>query len=193
MVEEWLVGSRQLRLRILKLPLQIADTCDLQHWGFLRLDRAFVQRQKVVLPDTICVGLQEFAAGSAGADHNPGRRGGEGRLNDWMGGERTYCVREEVVGLGQYGRTLTVLTCHGLSAEKESEYDDEEQELIESWTPKFRRWLFVSVVVFVGRWPISSITFEGICDTGKRSRKRKSSASVWATSSSAGKDGGLGV
>jgi hypothetical protein len=31
MVEEWLVGSRQLRLRILKLPLQIADACDLQH------------------------------------------------------------------------------------------------------------------------------------------------------------------
>jgi hypothetical protein len=67
------------------------------------------------------------------------RDGGEGRLNDWMGGERTYRVQEEVVGLGQYGRTLTVLTCHGLSAEKESEYDDEEQELIESWTPKFRR------------------------------------------------------
>jgi hypothetical protein len=56
-----------------------------------------------------------------------------------MGGERTYRVQEEVVGLGQYGRTLTVLTCPGLSAEKESAYDDEEQELIESWTPKFRR------------------------------------------------------
>jgi hypothetical protein len=60
-------------------------------------------------------------------------------LNDWMGGERTYRAREEVVGLGQYGRTLTVLTCAGLSAEKESEYDDEESKLIESWTPRFRR------------------------------------------------------
>jgi predicted transcriptional regulator len=67
------------------------------------------------------------------------RDGGDGRLNDWMGGERLYRVREDVLGLGQYGRTLTVLTCDGLSAEKESDYDNEEDELIESWTPKFRR------------------------------------------------------
>jgi hypothetical protein len=56
-----------------------------------------------------------------------------------MGGERIYQVHEAVVGLGQYGRTLTVLTCEGLSVDKESEYDDEEAKLIESWTPKFRR------------------------------------------------------
>jgi hypothetical protein len=56
-----------------------------------------------------------------------------------MGGERIYRVHEDVVGLGQYGRTLTVLTCDGLSAEKETEYDDEETKLIESWTPKFRK------------------------------------------------------
>ena len=67
------------------------------------------------------------------------RDSGDGRLNDWMGGERVYRVQEEVVGLGQYGRTLTVLICEGLSADKESEYDDEEAELIESWTQKFRR------------------------------------------------------
>jgi len=34
------------------------------------------------------------------------RDSGDGRLNDWMGGERVYRVREEVVGLGQYGRPL---------------------------------------------------------------------------------------
>lgn len=67
------------------------------------------------------------------------RDGGDGRLNDWMGGERIYRVREDVLGLGQYGRTLTVLTCDGLSTDKESEYDNEDDELIESWTPKFRR------------------------------------------------------
>ncbi|MGO9047780.1 MAG: ImmA/IrrE family metallo-endopeptidase [Xanthobacteraceae bacterium] len=67
------------------------------------------------------------------------RDAGDGRLGDWMGGDRIYRIREEVVGLGQYGRTLTVLTCDGLSAEKESEYEDEEEELIESWTPRFRR------------------------------------------------------
>jgi hypothetical protein len=32
-----------------------------------------------------------------------------------------------------------IVTCAGLSAEKESEYDDEEAELIENWTPRFRR------------------------------------------------------
>lgn len=67
------------------------------------------------------------------------RDDGAGRLNDWMGGERVFRVHEDVVGLGQYGRTLTVLTCESLSADKGSEYDDEEAELIESWTPKFRR------------------------------------------------------
>ncbi len=39
---------------------------------------------------------------------------GIGRLNDWLGGDRIYNVEEEVVGLGQYGRTLTILTCKQL-------------------------------------------------------------------------------
>jgi hypothetical protein len=68
------------------------------------------------------------------------RDSGEGRLNDWMDGDRVYRVSEEVVGLGQYGRTLTVLTCSSLTMRVE-EADDEEDEdaLIESWTPKFHR------------------------------------------------------
>jgi Zn-dependent peptidase ImmA (M78 family) len=66
---------------------------------------------------------------------------GDGRLNDWMGGERVYRINEEVVGLGQYGRTLTVLTCETLTAQAagEESHDDSEDELVESWTPKFRR------------------------------------------------------
>lgn len=65
---------------------------------------------------------------------------GEARLNDWMGGDRSYRVTEEVVGLGQYGRTLTVLTCSGLSLRSEAEgLDDDEDALIESWTPRFRK------------------------------------------------------
>lgn len=65
---------------------------------------------------------------------------GDGRLNDWMGGERVYRVTEEVVGLGQYGRTLTILTCANLSLRSESEEAvDDEDALIESWTPKFHR------------------------------------------------------
>ncbi|AMN40418.1 ImmA/IrrE family metallo-endopeptidase [Rhodoplanes sp. Z2-YC6860] len=68
------------------------------------------------------------------------RDSGEGKLNDWIGGERVYRVTEEVVGLGQYGRTLTILTCASLSMRAEAEEaDDDEDALIESWTPKFRR------------------------------------------------------
>jgi hypothetical protein len=66
---------------------------------------------------------------------------GDGRLNDWMGGERVYRINEEVVGLGQYGRTLTVLTCEALTAQAagDESHDESEDELVESWTPKFRR------------------------------------------------------
>jgi hypothetical protein len=65
----------------------------------------------------------------------------EGRLNDWIGGNRVYRVQEEVVGLGHYGRTLTVLTCEQLSVDPNAGDNDdtEEEDLIESWTPRFRR------------------------------------------------------
>lgn len=66
---------------------------------------------------------------------------GEGRLNDWLDGERVYKVTEEVAGLGQYGRTLTVLTSKVLSMRVElaGEDDEDEQDLIDSWSPRFRR------------------------------------------------------
>lgn len=65
---------------------------------------------------------------------------GEGRLNDWMEGDKTYRVTEEVVGLGSYGRTLTILACKALSMRIEAaEDDDDEEALVESWTPRFRR------------------------------------------------------
>ena len=57
-------------------------------------------------------------------------------LQDWFGGARRIDVTEEVVGLGQYGKTLTVLTIPDLPDPDEM---DEEDDLIESWTPKFHR------------------------------------------------------
>jgi Zn-dependent peptidase ImmA (M78 family) len=59
-------------------------------------------------------------------------------LNDWMDGDRVYRVVEEVVGLGQYGRTLTVLTCASLSEEPDEE-GQEDEDVLDRWTPKFRR------------------------------------------------------
>ncbi|UIN38456.1 ImmA/IrrE family metallo-endopeptidase [Methylobacterium oryzae] len=64
---------------------------------------------------------------------------GEGLLNDWMGGERRYAIREQVIGLGEYGRTLTVLSCDQLGEVDDPDSDESDEDLIESWTPKFRR------------------------------------------------------
>ena len=59
-----------------------------------------------------------------------------GDLQDWFGGDRTLSVTEEVVGLGNYGKTLTVLT--GLDIEEQLEEIEEDEDLVESWQPKFR-------------------------------------------------------
>lgn len=61
-------------------------------------------------------------------------------LRLWFGGERRVAALEEVVGLGSYGRTLTVITCPAIE-DAAYGYDDgdHEERLIESWTPRFRR------------------------------------------------------
>ena len=62
--------------------------------------------------------------------------GGTSDLQDWFGGERSIPITEEVVGLGSYGKTLTVLTA--LDLEERLEEFEEEDNLIQSWTPKFK-------------------------------------------------------
>ncbi len=66
---------------------------------------------------------------------------GEGSLNDWMGGDHVHRVQEQVIGLGTYGRTLTVLSSHQLSQayDPDPDDDDDEDALVESWTPRFRK------------------------------------------------------
>ena len=59
-----------------------------------------------------------------------------GALTDWFGGRIEADLYEEVIGLGSYGRTLTVLSVEDLPDEEELE---EEDDLIESWTPRFKR------------------------------------------------------
>ncbi|MBY0335661.1 MAG: ImmA/IrrE family metallo-endopeptidase [Acetobacteraceae bacterium] len=58
----------------------------------------------------------------------------EADLRAWFGTRRRIDATEEVVGLGEYGRTLTVITTDSLPEEA-----DEEDQLEESWTPRFRR------------------------------------------------------
>ena len=59
-------------------------------------------------------------------------------IMDWLGGRRSIEATEEVVGLGSYGKTLTVLTCPSLVDETYQGDDDEGGEnLIDRWTPRF--------------------------------------------------------
>lgn len=58
---------------------------------------------------------------------------------DWLGGKRSVTLCEEVAGLGSYGKTLTVLSSNSLVVEAESDDDESEEDLIERWTPRFRR------------------------------------------------------
>jgi hypothetical protein len=55
-------------------------------------------------------------------------------LDEWLGGRRGIQAKEEVLGLGAYGKVLTVLTTDFLPDEA-----DEEDELEDSWKPRFSR------------------------------------------------------
>lgn len=57
-------------------------------------------------------------------------------LQHWFGGKRRIEISEDVVGLGRYGKTLTVLYDIDLP---EPEDEEDEDSLIESWTPRFKR------------------------------------------------------
>ena len=59
---------------------------------------------------------------------------GESSLQDWFNGPHRQAVVEEVVGLGSYGKTLTVLT----GMEPPDEIEDDEGDLEESWAVRFR-------------------------------------------------------
>jgi len=62
------------------------------------------------------------------------RRDGRTSLQLWFGGNIEVNMLEEVVGMGRYGKTLTVLSTERLPDQEELE---EEEKLIESWTPRF--------------------------------------------------------
>jgi len=57
-------------------------------------------------------------------------------IQHWFGGKRRIEISEDVVGLGRYGKTLTVLYDIDLP---EPEDEEDEGNLIESWTPRFKR------------------------------------------------------
>lgn len=64
---------------------------------------------------------------------------GECRLRDWFDTDRNPALDEQVVGLGSYGLTLTVLSSDELAVDTDPDEEDEEAALEESWTPRFAR------------------------------------------------------
>ncbi|ABS65807.1 protein of unknown function DUF955 [Xanthobacter versatilis] len=68
------------------------------------------------------------------------RLGNETDLRDWLGGTTRAAIAEESVGLGRYGKVLTVLSSNSLGQDDDpDDREDDEDSLIESWTPRFRR------------------------------------------------------
>ncbi|MEX0829366.1 MAG: ImmA/IrrE family metallo-endopeptidase [Nitrospirales bacterium] len=68
---------------------------------------------------------------------NMQRTCGETTLADWFDGQRKIALDEEVLGLGKYGYTLTVLSSEDLPVDSDDADYDEDEELEESWTPRF--------------------------------------------------------
>jgi hypothetical protein len=61
-------------------------------------------------------------------------------LQDWFGSDRSHPATEEVISLRSPTELLTVLSSELLPvAEDDYGDDDEEADLIERWTPRFRR------------------------------------------------------
>jgi len=68
------------------------------------------------------------------------RTEGISKLQNWFGTGPKWDLIEEVLGLGRYGKTLSVLRPIIPEQEEEDEEEQEfERDLIESWTPRFRK------------------------------------------------------
>jgi len=59
-------------------------------------------------------------------------------MRDWLGGSMKASLIEESIGLGGYGKVLTVLSCGVVDGEEEDDEEEDEDDVIERWTPRFR-------------------------------------------------------
>ena len=100
--------------------------------SFKRLDRLRFLRKGDPLPDTATRNFNSEAANIADRKSICGST----RLAEWFGGNRVIALEEEIIGLGRYGYTLTVLSSDLLPDDPE-EVEDEEEKLVASWTPRF--------------------------------------------------------
>lgn len=93
----------------------------------------WIRKRELLPKDTVTFTFNRDASRVRSAE----RTEGTSSLQDWFGGRHSIEITEQVIGLGTYEKTLTVLTVPDDLPEPEE--TEEEDELIESWKPKFRR------------------------------------------------------
>jgi len=91
----------------------------------------WIRKGTPVPPETVTADFNAEPANIAQAS----RTDGVSALQDWFGGPHQQEISEEVVGLGRYGRVLTILS----DMEAPDEVDLDEEDLEEAWTPRFKR------------------------------------------------------
>lgn len=103
--------------------------------SFKKLDKLTFLRKGAPLPASL---TREFNR-EVGNITSGRTQCGQTTLADWFACTRQLPLDEEVVGLGSYGYTLTVLSSDELAQDPYDEDFAEEKALIESWTPRFAR------------------------------------------------------
>ncbi len=85
-------------------------------------------------------GTATHAYANGGAVGHNGSTEAECDVMDWLGGNRSMPATEEILHLGSYGKTLTVLTIASLLDETfhDEDEDEDDADLEERWTPRFR-------------------------------------------------------
>ncbi len=103
--------------------------------SFKKLDKLTFLRKGTPLPDSL---TREFnrKPGNVASSQTECR---QTTLANWFSCTRHLPLDEEVVGLGSYGFTLTVLSSDDLAEDPDDEDFAEEEALIDSWTPRFAR------------------------------------------------------
>jgi hypothetical protein len=100
--------------------------------AFKRLGERIFLKKGELLPAGVTAAFNALRENVVGAR----RATGECDIMDWFDSDRHVRLDEEVIGLGHYGFTLTVLSSEAL-AESDDEHEDDEEATIERWTPRF--------------------------------------------------------
>ena len=114
---------------------QVIDYCFLSDSMKSLPELKWLRKGSPLPSGTVTAALALNANRVLGGDHV----GDEIDVIDWLGGKRSAIVTEEALGLGRYGKVLTVLHSNRIGPENEPDDEREEEELRERWTPRFRR------------------------------------------------------